>query len=580
MDTAYCQYAILNRYLLLMLIAGLARCSPSDPAPLTSSFHSGAAFTDATETTRLDFIHDNGMTGEQYLLEIVGSGLALFDYDNDGDLDLYVVQGHSLNPDATPPLPTSDQLYRNDLIETDTLRFTNVTATSDLRATGYGMGVATGDFNNDGWTDLYVLNWGPNQLWRNNGDGTFSDVTPASQAHDAGWSTAASFLDYDRDGWLDLMVVNYVKFGSLSQRIICYASTGYQDYCGPQTYPDAPDQLFRNRRDGSFETVTLPMGMTNSYGSGLGVVAADFNQDGWPDLYVANDGDENQLWMNQAGGRFENRALMAGAAVNAAGKAEASMGVAAADFDGDGYEDLFMTHLDGETNTLFRNTDGNLFEDQSRASGLSLPSNPFTAFGIAVLDYDNDGWLDLFIANGAVNILHEQAQQGIALPLRQTNQLFRNQGHGRFIETTQDQQGLFDDAAVSRGVAAGDIDNDGDTDIVLTNNNGPVQVLRNEVGASQLWIGLRLLGTPAHRNMVGTRVALLRTGAPTLWRTVRTDGSYASASDPRILLGLGKMATYDAIAVTWPDGTVETWRDLALNQYHTLLQGQGTPPPP
>lgn len=251
-----------------MLIAGLARCSPSDTAPLTSSFHSGAAFTDATETTRLDFIYDNGMTGEQYLLETMGSGLALFDYDNDGDLDLYMVQGHPLNPDATPPLPTSHQLYRNDLIESDTLRFTNVTAISDLRAMGYGMGVATGDFNNDGWTDLYVLNWGSNQLWRNNGDGTFSDVTPASQAHNAGWSTAASFLDYDRDGWLDLMVVNYVKFGSLSQRIICYLSTGYQDYCEPQIYPDAPDQLFRNRRDGSFETVTLPMGMTNSYGSG------------------------------------------------------------------------------------------------------------------------------------------------------------------------------------------------------------------------------------------------------------------------------------------------------------------------
>lgn len=564
--------------LFLILLIGLTGCDPEQtdgPAAGSSSLPQGAAFTDATEATRLDFVHDSGMSGERYLVEVVGSGLALFDYDKDGDLDLYLVQGHALGEGAVSSPQSIDRLYRNDLVETDTLRFTDVTEASGLRAGGYGIGVATGDYDNDGWTDLYVLNWGSNQFWRNNGDGTFTDVTAASGTDDPGWSAAATFLDYDRDGWLDLMVINYVRFG-LDSRKICYGDAGNHEYCGPDAYPDAPDQLFRNQGDGTFASVTLPMGMTGAYGSGLGVIAADFNEDGWPDIYVTNDGDENQLWMNQAGRRFENQALSSGAAVNAAGSTEASMGITAADFDGDGHDDLFMTHLDKETNTFYRNAGGGLFEDRSRASGLGLPSRPFTAFGIATLDYDNDGWLDLFIANGAVHVILAQQEQGIEPPLRQTDQLFRNLGEGRFAETTHEQDGLFDEPAVGRGVAAGDLDNDGDTDIILSNNHGPARVLRNEAGARQPWLGLRLLGTDGQRDMLGARVGLLRNGAPDLWRRVHTDGSYASASDPRVLFGLGTIPAYDTIEVIWPDGTVETWADLALNQYHTLIQGQGT----
>ena len=456
------------------------------------------------------------------------------------------------------------------------MHFTDVTSQTGLDATGYGMGAATGDYNNDGFVDLYVLNWGPNQLWRNNGDGTFTDVTRASGTDDPGWSTGASFLDFDRDGHLDLMLVNYDVY-SLAADHACYATSGRRDYCGPDAYLPQKDRLFRNRGDGTFEDVTVRMGLTTAYGPALGVVTADFNDDGWMDVYVANDMQENQLWINQAGHRFVNQAVIAGAAVNGAGRAEASMGVTAADFDNDGDEDLFITHLTNETNTLYVNAGNAMFDDRTRRAALGLPSRLFTGFGVAPLDFDNDGWLDLFVANGEVKIIPEQVERGEALSLRQRNQLFRNLGNGRFKETTPTGDGILDIAEVSRGVAYGDIDNDGDTDIVLFNNNGPTRLLRNEVGQQQSWLGLRLLGPEARRDMLGARVALLRTGAPTLWRRVHTDGSYSSAHDARVLLGLGEATAYDAVRVYWPNGSVETWNGLEVNRYHTLVEGQGKP---
>ena len=545
------------------------------PAPVVPAVSSSQAapFTDITESAGVDFVHANGMTGVRYFVEMTGSGTALFDYDNDGDLDLYLVQGHPLGPSALAEQRPTDRLYRNDLAERGTLAFTDVTTQSGLRADGYGIGVATGDYNNDGYVDLYLTNWGANQLWRNNGDGTFTDVTQASGTNDPRWSAGATFFDFDRDGWLDLMVVNYENY-SYANDHPCYAPTGVRDYCGPSAYPPEPDRLLRNRGDGTFEDVTLRLGLTAAYGPGLGVVAADFNSDGWPDLYVTNDGQENQLWINQRDMGFVNNAVMAGTAVNAAGQAEASMGITAADFDNDGDDDLFMTHLAQETNTLYLNAGNAQFEDQTRRSGLGLASRPYTAFGLAPLDYDNDGHLDLFIANGEVKIIREQAEQGDPLPLRQPNQLFHNRGNGRFEDVTP-QDSLFALAEVSRGVATGDLDNDGDTDIVLTNNNGPARLLRNTMGAAKNWLGLRLISSDAARDLPGTRVALHRLDGTTLWRHVHTDGSYASASDPRILFGLGEDGTYETVRVIWPDGSVETWNDLALRKYHTLTQGQG-----
>ena len=562
------------------LLVLMAACNNPDatppPQPETApSNASPAILEDVSESVGLDFVHENGMSGQKYFVEMTGAGGAFFDYDNDGDQDLYLVQGHPIGDAAgdTNQRNYQDRLYRNELIETGTLHFTDVTEASGLRATGYGMGIATADIDNDGDVDLYLTNWGANQLWRNNGDGTFTEVTEPGITDDARWSVSAAFVDFDRDGWLDLMTVNYVAY-RLANDHHCFATrSGRRDYCGPQSYEAEPDRLLRNRGDGTFEDVTLRMGMARTYGAGLGVVVADFDEDGWPDIYVANDGMENQMWMNQAGQRFENQAVRAGTALNMRGAAEASMGVAAEDFDGDGDEDLFMTHLNGETNTLYLNAGQGLFEDRSRPAGLGQASWPYTAFGTGAFDYDRDGWLDLFIANGEVRILAEQAEQGDPLPLKQPNQLFRNLGGGRFEEVNDWGGALTDVAEVSRGTAFGDVDNDGDTDVLLFNNNGPARLLRNNDEEAS-WIGLRLLDEWG-RDALGARAALLRPDGTALWRRSHTDGSYCASHDPRVLFGLGHDPTYEQIRVLWPDGTLEIWTDLETETYHTLTKGQG-----
>ncbi len=563
----------------MLLLLAACHTDGSTPPPQNGAPEAGsptAILRDVSADVGLDFVHVNGMSGQLYFVEMTGAGGALFDYDNDGDLDLYAVQGHPLDPNRPAPQPDfpTDRLYRSDLVETGALHFTDVTEASRLRATGYGMGVTTGDVDNDGYTDLYVTNWGPNQLWRNNGDGTFSDVTQPGVTDDPRWSTGASFLDFDRDGWLDLILVNYVAYRLETDHPCFAARSGRRDYCGPQSYAPEPDRLLRNRGDGTFEDVTLRMGLAQAYGAALGVVVADLNEDGWPDLYVANDGMENQMWINQAGRRFENRAVEAGTAVNMSGAAEASMGVAAEDFDGDGDDDLFMTHLNGETNTLYVNVGQGLFEDRSRRSGLGQASWSYTAFGLAAFDYDRDGWLDLFVANGEVRILPEQAERGDPLPLKQRNQLFHNLGDGRF-EEIQDWGGALSDLEeVSRGVALGDVDNDGATDVLLFNNNGPARLLRNEAGGDTAWIGLRLLDETG-RDALGARAALLRADGTALWRRSHTDGSYCSSHDPRVLFGLGRDPAYEQIRIIWPDGAEEAWTGLPTGAYHTLTKGQG-----
>jgi len=544
-------------------------------------------FMDVSSASGLDFVHFNGMSGAFYFAEMMGPGGALFDYDNDGDLDIYLVQGAMLGPGKTPAdalfppppgQPPGDRLYRNDLKTgadgRPALSFTDVTETAGIRAPGYGMGVATGDLDNDGWTDLYVTNFGHNQLWRNNGDGTFSDWTERAGVDDARWSVSAAFLDYDRDGWLDLYVGNYVNF-SIANHKRCQGNSSAQDYCSPLAYSPVPDRLFRNRGDGTFEDVTARSRIIREFGGALGVVVGDFNGDGWPDLYVANDGTPNQLWMNQGDGTFRNDALLAGAAVNMEGNAEASMGVDAADFDGDGDEDLFMTHLLGETNTVYVNDGEGWFEDRSLATGLAAPSKGYTSFGTGWFDYDNDGWLDIFIANGEVKTIPALAKAGDPYPLHQPNQLFRNvQGRG-FEEVSARAGPAFAVSEVSRGAAFGDVDNDGDTDILVLNNNGPVRLLINEVGNRNPWVGLRLVDRHG-RDALGARVGVYRgAGSRVLWRRVRTAGSYASANDPRVLVGLGEGGGPVRVEVAWPAGGRERWEGLAPGRYWTLHQGAG-----
>src|SRR6185295_8034090 len=408
---------------------------------LLSLFLFTSLFNDVAEQVGLKFQHYNGMTGKFYLPEITGSGAALFDFDNDGDLDVFLVQGNVLEPNTQPnntmfpwrgPGPLRGKLFRNDLSKAG-LSFTDVTQQSGIVATGYGMGAAVGDINNDGLPDLYLSNLGSNQMYLNKGSGEFVDVTKESGTDDPRWTTSASFFDYDRDGWLDLMVLNYADF-SVANSPNCYAATTAKDYCTPRVFRAPGNRLFHNKGNGVFEDVTVPAGVSKEFGHGLGIVTADFNNDGWIDIYVANDGDQSQLWINQKNGTFVNDALLAGAAVNRNGQAEAGMGVDAGDFDGNGTDDIFVTHLMDETNTLYVNLGQALFEDRTREAGLGMPGRRFTGFGTFFFDYDNDGWLDLFVANGAVQLLPELVRGKDPFPLGQPNQIFRNTGKGSFVE--------------------------------------------------------------------------------------------------------------------------------------------------
>jgi enediyne biosynthesis protein E4 len=545
-------------------------------APLAPAAAREEAFVDRAAAWGLDFRYTNGATGELFFPEIMGGGAALFDFDNDGDLDAFVVQAHPLGKGGAPS--TGGRLFRNDLgtpgEKKPEPRFVDVTEASGLRAPGYGMGVAAGDFDNDGRVDLYLTNFGSNQLWRNKGDGRFEDVTAKAGADDPRWSVSASFADLDRDGWLDLYVANYVDF-SVDNNIRCYAASSRRDYCGPSSFQPVPDRLLRNRGNGTFEDVSVRSGIAKKAGPALGVVAADLDGDGWQDLYVANDGAPNFLWLNQRDFTFREDALFSGAALNAAGQPEASMGVTAGDMDADGDEDLFLTHLTGEKNTLYVNQGGSLFEDRTAAAGLAAPSLPFTAFGTLWIDYDNDGWLDLLTANGAVRLLDDKARRGDPYPFAQRAQLFRNLGNGRFAEVPGDEAGApFRDEAVGRGAAFGDVDNDGDTDALVVNSNGPVRLLVNQVGNRRPWLGLRLVGRPGGRDLLGARVTVFRKGASALVRRASTDGSYASANDPRVLVGLGDTPEVEKVRVDWPDGRSETFPPPPPGRYTTLVQGE------
>lgn len=557
------------------LSSGIAFAAPPTPEEI---------FSDRTKEAGIDFVHFNGMTGSHFYPETMGSGVALFDYDNDGDLDIFIVQGAVLGPkDAGPPLfppqlPLRGRLYRNDSVHnpdgTCTLKFVDVTEQSGIRAEGYGMGVTAADFNNDGLVDLYITNYGHNQLWRNNGDGTFTDVTAESGTDVPGWSICACFFDYDRDGWLDLFVANYLDF-RFANLVRCASPSGMPDYCGPVQHNPIPNRLFRNRRDGTFEDVTARSGIGSEFNGAMGAVCADFNGDGWPDIFVSNDSRPNLLWINQHDGTFKNEALIAGCALDRDGKAQSGMGVDAGDLLGHGFEDLVVPTLTGQHADLFSNDGKGLFDDVSYESGVAQATRRFTGFGVGMLDYDNDGSLDLFIVNGAVTIIEEQARKGSLFPYAQSNLLLHNNGSGRFEDVSGRAGSVFSLLEVGRGAAFGDIDNDGAIDVVLVNNSGPARLLMNNVGHRKPWIGFRMMGDKYHRDMLGTRVAVFRHGAPTLWRRVHTDGGYCSSSDPRVLFGLGDASEITKVQAHWVSGRMEEWTGVPLRKYTTLREGSG-----
>jgi len=568
---------------LFVAVAGfgaLFKLYSASPTAITRAAASDI-FVDATEASGVNFVHTNGMKGEYYFAEIIGSGVAVFDYDNDGRVDILVLNGAALGETRSSDTSSScsARLFHNELTVGESgapaVKFKDVTEKSGLCSSGYGMGVATGDYDNDGFLDVFITQFaGPNRLFRNQGDGTFKEVTAIAGVGGNGrWGTSASFFDYDRDGFLDLYVANYVDY-SLADTRRCYNFTSARDYCAPVAFRPVPGILYHNLGNGTFEDVSINSGITKAFGNGLGTIAADVNGDGWPDLFVANDGNPNQLWINQKDGTFRNEALERGVAVNVDGAAEAGMGVDIADVYGTGNEDIFVTHLTREKATLYRNLGhGGQFEDASAVAGLYVATTPFTGFGTAFVDYDNDGWPDIVIANGAVHVIEDQVRAHDPFPLHQTKQLLHNLGDGKFADVSTKAGSAFSLSEVGRGLAVADLDNDGGMDFVVANNNGRLRIFLNKVGALRRWVGLRLL--TGSRDAYGAKVEFRRHGGRTLWRRVHSDGSYLSASDPRLVIGLGEASEIEELVVHWVDGTEERFPPPALRTYTTVAQGSG-----
>ncbi len=515
-------------------------------------------FTDITQQSELNFVHDPHIGGKYFFPEVMGAGCAFLDFDHDGDLDIYLVNG------------STGRLFRQD----SDGAFVDVTASSGLGDLDYGMGVAAGDVDNDGDTDLFVTNYGSDQLYRNNGDGTFSRITESSGIKTNGWSTSAVFLDYDRDGFLDLYVARYVK---LNPAVVCTDRAGRKDYCGPEGYDAEPDLLFHNNGNGTFTDVSKQSGITRFPRKGLGVVSADFDDDGYQDIYVANDREPNQLWINKRNGTFQDSGLAMGVAVNAMGQSEASMGVAVGDADQDSRLDLFVSNLRDETNTFYRNRGELGFQDDSLPSGLGPPSLAFTGFGTGFFDFNNDGNLDVAVVNGRVTRGASLVRNNPPLywdSYAEPDLLFENTADGHF-RNVGNQAGSFTSSIEnSRGLAFGDVDNDGDIDLLVSNCGGPARLYRNDFLPKGHWLLIRAVDPALKRDAFGAKITVVA-GEKNLTRWVNPGYSYLSSSDPRAHFGLGAATAVDQIVVEWPDGTTETFPGIKADQILTIRKGTG-----
>ena len=511
-------------------------------------------FTDVAGSSGLRFRHTFGAEKLQSILMTTGSGCALFDYDNDGWLDAFMVNGTYLDAEGKP---RSDRVGRHALFHNEQDgTFRNVTRTSGITEPTYGQGCACGDFDGDGFTDLYVTNYGPNRLYRNRGDGTFQDVTASSGTGDARWGAGAIFLDHDGDGDLDLFVSNYVRFrpgtkdvhaSSLSKR------SGFKFFPGPRDYEPEGDILYRNNGDGTFTDVSREAGIIEG-GKGLTVVAADFDGDGDQDVFVANDTTPNHLYRNQ-GGRFTEIAVKSGVALDPDGVQTAGMGVDVADVDGDGLLDLYVTNMIFEFNNLYRNGGGLVFEDRTKVLGLDRDNYRHVGWATRFADFNHDGHLDCFVANGHVVDYVEGFSQSITYG--QQNMLFLGDPEGRFENVAGRCGKPFSRKRVSRGAAFGDVDNDGDLDILVLNSGGRGELLRNDLPRNDRWVQVRLAGRPPNTRGIGAKVTF-RLGEKTLLREVRFGSSYLSSSDPTLHVGLGPTVKEGTLEVAWPSGKRST----------------------
>ena len=554
-----------SKIILLGLIIYLAGCEDPEKKLIRDSF-----LTEITDQSNLLFLHDPAVDGNYYMPESIGSGGAFLDYDNDGDLDVYLLNGaeHGGNKKYSEPL--KNQLFRQESDGT----FQNVTAESGLGDTGYGMGVAVGDIDNDGDLDVYLANDGPDALYRNNGDGTFTNITSSAGINNPDWGVSVIFLDYDLDNHLDIFVANYVKYDTAT---VCTDRVGRRDYCGPQGFPGIPDKLFHNKGDGTFEDVSVKSGITGEQSAGLGVTSADLNNDRYPDIYVTNDRQPNDLWINQKDGTFKNQALLLGCAINDAGMPEGSMGVTVGDVDNDNDLDIFLGNFRGEKNTLYRNMGGIGFKDDTAPAGLATISLPYTAFGTGFFDYDQDGDLDLAVVNGRVirgPVLTKREPVEYWDHYAEPNLLFENDGKGYFKDVSQQAASFTGRVENSRGLAVGDLDNDGDLDLLVTNEGGKARLYRNDYQNKGNWLIIRAYDPVLRRDAYGAKI-MIEINGKSILRLVNPGYSFCCSNDPRVHIGLGSAEKIEKVTIQWPRGEQEIFQDLKANQIITLEKGKG-----
>ena len=546
----------------LVLIAQSGR-----PAPAAQTVPAATAvtFTDVTAAAGITFRHSSGAFGRKYLPETMGSGVAFLDIDADGWQDVFFVNATRFpgRPDAA----SYPALYRNNGNGT----FTDVTRAAGLFVEMYGMGAAAADYDNDGRTDLYVTALGANRLFRNAGGSRFVDVTTRAGVGDPGFSTSAAWLDYNRDGVLDLFVANYVEW-SPQKDLFCTLDGTLKSYCTPESYQGHSSTLYRGKGDGTFEDVTRPAGIYDPNGKALGVALIDYDSDGWMDLFVAHDTQPNRLYRNLRNGRFADVGLMAGVAFSEAGAARAGMGVDAADFDGSGRQGLIVGNFSNEMMALYAHEGTGLFIDEAPASAVGKASLLTLTFGAFFFDYDLDGRIDIFAANGHVADDISRVQPNVKYA--QPPHLFRNTGAGKFEAVTSRAGTDFGRPMVGRGAAYADYDGDGDLDVIVTTNNGPARLLRNDGGNRNRWIRVAVVGTRSNRNGIGTKVQAVVGDAPGPWAYVKTGSSYCSQSELPVTLGLER-AQRVSLRLTWPDGQVETIGPLETNRTVTVTEGRG-----